>query len=113
MVNRGELWWTDLAEPVGSEPGFKRPVLIVQSDSFNKSKISTIIAIAVTSNTRLAKAPGNVALSGIKSGLSKDSVINVSQVITLDKASLSEAIGKLDKLTMQQVDDGLRLVLSV
>lgn len=113
MVNRGQLWWADLAEPVGSEPGFKRPVLIVQSDSFNRSKINTVIAIAVTSNIRLAKAPGNVALSGTKSGLSKDSVINVSQVITLDRESLSEAIGKIDKHTMNQVDEGLRLILSI
>lgn len=113
MVNRGQLWWADLAEPTGSEPGFTRPILVIQTDSFNKSNINTIIAVAITSNTRLAHAPGNVPLSKTKSGLSKDSVINVSQIITLDKESLSEAIGKLDKLTMQQVDNGLRLVLSI
>ena len=113
MVNRGQLWWADLAEPTGSEPGFTRPILVIQADSFNKSNINTIIAVAITSNTHLAHAPGNVALSKTKSGLSRDSVINVSQIITLDKESLSEAIGKLDKLTMQQVDNGLRLVLSI
>ncbi len=113
MVNRGQLWWVDLSEPIGSEPGYKRPVLIVQADSFNASRINTLIAVAITSNIRLAKAPGNVALSKIKSGLSKNSVINVSQIITLDKESLNAAIGKLDKLTMQRVDDGLRLVLSI
>lgn len=113
MVNRGEIWWADLAEPSGSEPGFTRPILVIQADSFNKSNINTIIAVAITSNSRLADAPGNVALSKTKSGLTKDSVINISQVITLDKESLSEVIGKLDKLTMNKVDNGIRLVLSI
>jgi mRNA interferase MazF len=113
MVNRGEIWWANLAEPSGSEPGFTRPILVIQADSFNKSNINTIIAVAITSNTRLAYAPGNVALSKSKSELTKDSVINVSQVITLDKESLNEVIGKLDKLTMQKVDNGIRLVLSI
>ena len=113
VVNRGEIWWADLAEPSGSEPGFTRPILVIQADSFNKSNINTIIAVAITSNSRLADAPGNVALSKTKSGLTKDSVINVSQVITLDKESLSEVIGKLDKLTMHKVDNGIRLVLSI
>ncbi len=112
-MKRGELWWSDLPVPVGSEPGFRRPVIVVQSEGFNKGNIKTVVAISVTSNLRLAQAPGNVLLPRSSHGLSRDSVANVSQVITLDKESLSEVIGKLDKHTMQQVDNGLRLVLSI
>lgn len=113
MVKRGQLWWAELPSPFGSEPGITRPVLVVQADSFNQSRIQTVVVVAITSNMRLAKAPGNVSLSKNKSGLSKESVANVSQIITLDKNYLTEAIGILDKLTMHQVDDGIKLVLSV
>ena len=113
MVKRGQLWWTELPSPIGSAPSYTRPVLIVQADSFNQSRIQTVIVVAVTSNLKLAKAPGNVRLSTDVSGLPKDSVANVSQIITLDKDSLTEAIGMLDKLTMNQIDEGIKLVLSV
>lgn len=113
MVKRGQVWWAGSSNPIGSEPGFTRPVLVIQADSFNQSRIQTVVVVAITSNMRLAKAPGNVSLSKNKSGLSKDSVANVSQIIILDKDSLTEAIGVLDKLTMHQVDDGIKLVLSV
>ena len=84
-MQRGEIWWASLPEPVGSEPGYRRPVLIVQSDDFNRSRISTIIAVVITSNTRLAQAPGNVLLTKKLSGLLRDSVANISQIITVDK----------------------------
>jgi mRNA interferase MazF len=113
VVNRGQIWWAELPEPQASEPGYKRPVVIVQSDSFNKSKIDTVVVLAITSNLRLAEAPGNVKLSKAKTGLDRDSVANVSQIITLDKHFLTEAISKLDKHTMQQVDEGLAVVLNL
>lgn len=113
MVGRGQIWWANLQDPVGSEPGFKRPVLVVQADSYNASKIQTVIVIALTSNMRLADAPGNVALTRSVTGLPKDSVANVSQVMTLDKNDLSDAAGTVDRLTLYQIDHGLRLVLSL
>ena len=111
MVNRGEIWWVELPEPAASEPGYRRPVLIVQSDAFNKSRIRTVIAVALTSNLRLAEAPGNVRLASRKTGLAKDSVANVSQIITLDKDFLVEKSGNLDPESMGQVEDGIRLAL--
>jgi mRNA interferase MazF len=113
VVSRGQIWWAELPNPTGSEPGFTRPVLIIQADSFNQSRISTIVVMAITSNLRLAKAPGNVSLPKSKSGLAKDSVANVSQISTLDKEDLTEVIGTVDRLTMQQVDEGIKLLLSV
>ncbi len=113
MVARGQLWWADLADPAGSEPGFARPVLIVQAESFNRSKLATVVVMAITSNLRLANAPGNVTLPKSKSGLSKDSVANVSQLSTIDKDSLKEPITFLDKVTMRQIDEGLALILGL
>ena len=113
MVNRGQVWWAELPEPAASEPGYKRPVVIVQSDTFNKSRINTVIVIAITSNLRLADAPGNVRLSRSKTGLDRDAVANVSQIITLDKQFLSQQIGQLDALTTRQIDEGLALVLGL
>jgi mRNA interferase MazF len=107
------MWWAELPNPIGSEPGYRRPVLVIQADNFNDSRISTVIVISITSNLKLAEAPGNVRLSKTKSGLTKESVANVSQVSTLDKESLAEEIGKLDKLTMQQIDEGIKLALGV
>lgn len=113
MVTRGQLWWVDLPDPAGSEPGFTRPALVVQAESFNRSKLSTVVVVAITSNLRLADAPGNVILPKSKSGLSKDSVANVSQLITIDRDSLKEPITLIDKITMGQVDEGLTLVLGL
>lgn len=113
VVKRGEIWWASLPEPAGSGPGYKRPVLIIQSDEFNKSKINTIVAAVITSNTRLAAAPGNVLLSPKKSKLPKESVICVSQIITFDKSFLSEKIQALSPEIIAQVDEGLRIVLKL
>jgi mRNA interferase MazF len=112
-MKRGEIWWSTLPSPRDSEPGRRRPVLIVQSDAFNQSKIRTVVAAVITSNVRLARAPGNVALEGRQSGLRRPSVVNVSQVVTVDKSFLTERVGALNPESMKQVDAGLRLVLSV
>ncbi len=112
-VRRGELWWTNLPEPFGSEPGFRRPALIVQADRFNRSSIRTYLAAIVTSNLHLARAPGNVLLSPEISGLSQPSVVNVSQLVTADIARLSEYIDTLPEHVMRDVDTGLRLVLDL
>ena len=111
--NKGEIWWADLPDAVGSGPGFRHPVVIAQADNFNRSKIRTVIAAIVTSNTRLAAAPGNVFLSKRSSKLRSDSVINVSQLLTVDKSLLTERIGHLSAGEMQKFDAGLRLVLSL
>ena len=113
VIQRGEIWWATLPEPVGSEPGYRRPVLIVQSDDFNRSRIATVIGVVITSNTRLAQAPGNVFLSKKLTGLSKDSVANVSQVVTIDKDFLTERVGTLPLNVFEQVEKGLRLVLKL
>ena len=112
-MERGEVWWADLGVPSGAEPGFRRPLLVVQSDVFNRSRISTTVAVVLTSNLRLAQAPGNVLIPAVDSGLPKDSVANVSQVITIDKAALTERVGKLPARFVRAVADGLRLVLSI
>jgi mRNA interferase MazF len=111
VIERGEIWWASLAKPRGSEPGYSRPVLIVQSDDFNRSRIGTVIAAAITTNTRLAEAPGNVLLSRKSSGLPKESTVNVSQLITLDKAFLTKKVKKLAKHDLAAIEEGLRLVL--
>lgn len=112
-MKRGEVWWADLPEPSASEPGYRRPVLILQSDEFNRSRINTIVAAAITSNMRLANAPGNVALSKRSAGLDRESVINVSQIVTLDKSFLSEKAGRLPSAILNEVDEGVRLVLAL
>lgn len=113
VIERGAVWWADLAEPRGSEPGYRRPLVVVQADAFNRSRIKTVIGVILTSNLRLLDAPGNVLVPASRSGLSKDSVANVSQVVTLDRAYLSEPAGKLDPKLLRQVDQGLRLVLDL
>jgi len=112
-VKRGEVWWAELPEPGGSEPGFRRPVLVMQSDDFNRSRIGTTVAAAITSNLALAAAPGNVGLPRRESGLPRDSVVNVSQLATLEKTFLSARIGRVTDSLLRQVEDGLRLVLSL
>jgi len=112
-MQRGDIWWATLRPPTSSEPGYKRPVLIVQSDDFNKSRINTVVVAILTSNLRLQDAPGNVFLSKSSTKLPKDSVANVSQVVTLDKAFLSKRISRLSTNKMKHVDDGLRLVLNL
>ena len=112
-MERGEVWWAHLPDPVASEPGFNRPVLVIQSNAFNRSHIRTIIAVVLTSNLRLAEAPGNVLVSASDTGLPKDSVANVSQVITIDRSFLTEKFGKLPSHLIRSVDEGLRLALSL
>jgi mRNA interferase MazF len=111
VMQRGELWWVRLPDPVGSEPGYRRPMLVIQSDDFNRSRIATVIAVVITSNTRLAEAPGNVFLPRKLTGLPKDSVANVSQLVTIDKSLLAERIGTLPPGLIGQIEKGLRLVL--
>lgn len=113
VIQRGEIWWADLPEPTGSEPGFRRPVLIIQSDDFNRSRIATAIVVVITSNLKLAGAPGNVFLPQKATGLSKDSVANISQVLTIDKGFLSQKIGDLPDYLLEQVEVGLRLVMNL
>lgn len=113
VVQRREIWWADLDEPRGSEPGHRRPVLVVQADSFNRSRLRTVIVVALTSNTRLLDAPGNVHLPSKASGLPKDSVVNVSQIVTLDRDYLSEKVGRIPRRAMARVEEGLMLVLDL
>lgn len=113
VIKRGEIWWAALPAPQGSEPGYRRPVLIVQSDAFNQSAIQTVIAAAITSNLRLAAAPGNVRLRGRESRLDKDSVINVSQLVTLSKNFLVDRVGRIAPARLREVEDGLRLILTI
>jgi len=113
VVQRRQVWWADLEEPRGSEPGFRRPVLIVQADGFNRSRLRTIIGVVLTSNTRLLDAPGNVLLSAQSTGLPKDSVANVTQLVTLDVDFLTERTGRVEPKLMAQVDAGLKLVLDL
>ncbi|MCU0566770.1 MAG: type II toxin-antitoxin system PemK/MazF family toxin [Oculatellaceae cyanobacterium Prado106] len=108
---RGEIWWANLPDPVGSEPGYRRPVLIIQDDVFTQSRISTVIVVIITSNTQLAEAPGNVLLPLGAAGLSRDSVVNVSQIITVDKSFLVERMGSLPDSFQEEVDEGLRTIL--
>jgi len=112
-MKRGEVWWAELSEPSASEPGFRRPVLILQADQFNRSRINTVVAAAITSNMKLAAAPGNVSLSKRSVNLGRESVVNVSQIITLDKSFLGERIGRLQDPKLREVEEGVRLVLAL
>ena len=102
-----------MSEPTGSSPGLPRPVLIIQSDRFNRSKINTVVIAIITTNTRLANSEGNVLLTSRQSNLPKDSVINISQLFTIDESLLRDYVGALPAKKMEQVDNGLRLVLSL
>jgi mRNA interferase MazF len=110
-MKRGEVWWASLPAPTGSGPGFRRPVVVVQSNPFNQSRIATVVVAIVTSNLALADAPGNVRVGKSESGLAKPSVVNVSQLVTLDSELLTQRIRGLPAGTMRQIDEGLRLVL--
>lgn len=110
---RGDVWWADLPDPQGSEPGYRRPLLIVQNDAFNRSRLRTVIAVVLTGNVRLVDAPGNVLVPAKESGLSRDSVANVSQVITVDRDALTERVGRLPGSLIEQVASGLRLALGL
>jgi mRNA interferase MazF len=112
-VQRGEIWWASLPEPTGSEPGYRRPVVILQADSFNRSQIRTVIAVGLTTGLQQAGAPGNVLLPSRQTRLPKDCVANVSQVITLDKGDLFELVGPLPAQFLRRIEDGIRLILDL
>lgn len=111
MISQGEVWWVDLPEPEGSEPGFRRPVVVVQCDPFNRSRISTVVCVPLTTNLRWATAPGNVHLSANATGLPRESVANVSQLVTVDRAGLVERVGKLSAARLEEVVSGVLVVL--
>jgi len=111
VISQGEIWWADLANPAGSGPGFRRPVVVVQGDSFNRSRIATVLCVPLTSNLKWADAPGNVLLETRLTGLPKESVANVSQVVALDKSLLTERAGKLSRAKMDLVLAGIDVVL--
>jgi len=111
VISQGEVWWADLGPPVGSGPGFRRPVVIVQSDAFNRSRIATVVCVPLTSNTAWAEVPGNVFLAADVTNLPKDSVANASQVISVDKEVLTERVGKLTRAKLELVLAGIDAVL--
>jgi len=110
-VGQGDVCWADLGEPSGSEPGFRRPVVVVQGDTLNRSRISTVVCVSLTSKLKWAAAPGNVMLPSAATGLPKDSVANVSQLVTIDKAELTERVGKLPRPKLDLVLSGIDVVL--
>ncbi len=112
VISQGDVWWADFGEPVGSQPGYRRPIVVVQGDSFNRSSIATVVVIPLTGNLRLADAPGNVQLDAALTGLPKDSVANVSQPMTLDRESLLEHVGRLPDSKLDLVLYGIDIVLS-
>lgn len=113
MIRRGEIWWANLPPPVGSEPGFRRPVLVVQTDPFNQSGVASVVVVVFTSNLRLAEAPGNVLCRRQDTGLSNDSVANVSQLAAVDKQWLTSRVSKVSPNLLSEVEDGLRLLLGL
>lgn len=111
VISQGEIWWADLPAPSGSGPGFRGPVIVVQGDGLNRSRIATVICVPLTSNLRWAAAPGNVRLAARMTGLPKESVANVSQIITVDKGFLKARVGKLPLLKLQLLLSGIDVVL--
>lgn len=110
-ITQGDVWWADLPEPRGSGPGFRRPVVVVQGDALNRSRIATVVCVPLTSNVKWAAAPGNVLLPPGVTGLPKESVVNVSQVVTLDKTDLTERAGKLPRSKLRLVLSGIDVIL--
>lgn len=113
VIQRGDIWWAELPEPTGSEPGYERPVLVVQADAFNNSRIHTVIVVGLTANLNLANAPGNVSLPRQATGLPKPSVANISQLLTIDKSFLSRRVRALRRQEFLQVQSGLKLILGL
>lgn len=111
VIAQGEIWWSDMPAPTGSGPGFRRPVIVVQGDSLNQSRISTAVCVPLTSNARWANAPGNVLISSGLSGLSKDSVANVSQIVAVDRDLLTERVGRLPRNKVMLILNGIDTVL--
>lgn len=113
MIRRSEVYWADLGTPLGSRPAKRRPVLVVQAEPYNESRLATALTAVITSNTVLATMPGNVFLPAAVSGLPRDSVVNITALITLNKADLTDFAGQLPPSLMREVDDGLRRVLAL
>jgi mRNA interferase MazF len=113
VIARGEVWWANLPDPVGAAPGYRRPVIVVQNDAFNRSRIATVTVVALTSNLRLVEAPGNVLVPARAAGLPQDSIANVSQILTVDRGVLTQRLKRLPPGLVDQVDDGLRLALAL
>jgi len=111
VVAQGDICWADLPEPAGSGPGFRRPVIVVQSDAFNRSSIATIVCIPLTSNLRWAQAPGNTLLPARSTGLPRDSVANASQIVAIDRALLAERAGRVSRSQLDAILDGIEVVL--
>lgn len=111
VIAQGQVWWADLPDPAGSEPGFRRPVVVVQGEAFNRSRIATVVCVPLTSNLRWADAPGNVRLPVRSTGLPQDSVANVSQILTLDRTMLSEPVGSISRRQLALILAGIDLVL--
>ena len=112
-MNRGEIWWVDFGQPFGSEPGFRRPAVVIQADAFNRSAIQTVIVVPMSTNMTLALAPGNVTCRPRDTGLKKSCVANVSQVVVIDRERLVEKAGALATRLREEVEAGLRLVLAL
>jgi mRNA interferase MazF len=112
-MQRGELWWVDFGEPRGSGPGWRRPAVVVQDDSYNRSRLNTVIVVGLTTNLRLAMSPGNVFVPSPTGGLKEDSVVNVSQLGAVDRRSVEQRIGVLPDQLIEKIDAGLRLILSL
>jgi mRNA interferase MazF len=111
VIGQGQIWWADMPAPIGSGPGFRRPVVVVQGDDFNRSRIGTVVCVVLTSNVRLANVPGNVLLSTQATGLNRESVANVSQIVTLDKDSLTDYVGHVSRSQLQRILVGIDMVL--
>lgn len=111
VVSQGDVWWADLGDPEGAAPGFRRPVVVVQGDAFNRSRIGTVVCVPLTSNLRWAEAPGNVFVSAPTTRLPKDSVANVSQLVTLDRSTLQEHVAKLPRSRVEAILSGVDTLL--
>lgn len=111
VIAQCEVWWADLADPIGSASGYRRPIVVIQSDSLNRSQLATVVCVVLTSNLRWSLAPGNVPLSARQTGLDRDSVANVSQLVTIDKRQLTERVGKIPKRQMEAVFSGIDLIM--
>jgi mRNA interferase MazF len=112
-MRRGEIWWASLPPPTGSGPGYRHPVVVIQTNEFNESRIKTAVGVVMTSNLRLAGAPGNFRCGRQETGLPRDSVVNVSQVVTVDKALFVERVGAISAHLLTQIEEGLRRVLGL
>ncbi len=111
MIAQGEIWWADLGEPIGSAPGYRRPVVVVQGDAVNRSRIGTVVCVPLTSDLKWSDAPGNVLLTARATSLEKDSVANVSLVVALDKRQLTERVGKVSPRRLEAILSGIDVIL--